>query len=379
MSKQKFVATAQENMHISSSKDSTQSFSSEKLKINFNTLSLELSGGTRVILELATRLSLKGHEVTINAIGKHDDAQWFGDVSNLKINFAFPSKMTRLLHQKIFSHSFLDVQSKLLSKMVANSDCDINIATHCLTALPTLESKKGYGFYLVQNYEPLFFNDPILTAKAENSYELPLTKLCVSHWLQQKVGGIYIGNGINTQIFCPRNAFEEKEPNSVLYLYRDIPWKGDALAIKTLFQLYRLNPNVTIHIASRRSKKTKADFPHMLHTGLSDEKLSKLYSQVRVLLFASNFEGYGLPPLEAFACGTNVVSTDFIGNEYLINGENCFLANEPTDLADKLLKLMIDDSLAKSQLEQASQTVKAHDFDNVVEKMLPSFFSSRSP
>ncbi len=348
------------------------------LKINFNTMNLQLSGGSRVILELACRLSKRGHEVTINAIGKKDDAKWFGNHEDVKINFAFPSKITRLIFQKLLGQSFLDVQGRLLDKMVAKADCEINIATFCLTALPTFESKKGCGFYLVQNYEPLFFDDPVFIARAEKSYELPLTKLCVSKWLQQKIGGIHIGNGVNIKIFNPKNSFEEKEPNSVVYLYRNIPWKGDLLAMETLTKLYSLNQKISIHLVVRKNSKLNADFPYILHEDLSDEELAKLYSKVCVLLFTSNFEGYGLPPLEAFACGTNVVSTDFIGNGFLVNDKNCFLAKEPADLANAILNLITNKAVAKCQLVKAQLTVKEHDFDLMVEKMLKAFNSCRS-
>ena len=261
--------------------------------------------------------------------------------------------------------------------MVADCDCDINIATYCLTASPTFKSGNGKMFYLVQNYEPLFFNEPVFASKAEESYTLPLKKLCVSRWLQKKVGGVYIGNGVNTQVFHPKNAFDEKEPCSVLYLYRGIPWKGDALAIETLEHLYGSNPNMKVHLVSRKNTSIKANFPYELHVDVPDEELAHLYSQVRVLLFTSSFEGYGLPPLEALACGTNVVSTNFMGNEYLINGRNCILADEATELVHAISRLIADDDLSLSQLEQAAKTVKMHDFDRVVEKVLMAFNSYR--
>ncbi len=345
----------------------------EKLKINFSSLNMGLSGGTRVILELAIRLQAMGHTVTINAIGRNGDTEWFGDIPNIKVNYKFPSKISRLLHQKILKESYLDVQAKLLSKMIAQSECDINVATYCLTALPTFESKKGKGFYLVQNYEPLFFKDPIHKAMAEKSYKLPLTKLCVSKWLQQKVGGNWIGNGVNTNTFHKRNSFEEKEPKSILYIYRDIPWKGDTLALETLKQLHDLCPETSIHIASRKKIEINQKFPFKLHTNLTDNELAELYSKVAVLLFTSDFEGYGLPPLEAFACGTNVVSTNFTGNDYLVDSENCFLASNARDLANAALKLFNGKELAKKQLERAQLTVDEHDFDLVAERMLALF------
>ena len=56
-------------------------------------------------------------------------------------------------------------------------------------------------FYLVQNYEPWFFSDKWLSMKAELTYNLPMTKLCVSYWLTQKAGCIYTGNVIYLRRF----------------------------------------------------------------------------------------------------------------------------------------------------------------------------------
>ncbi len=374
--------TAQENWKISSTQDFLHPFPLESLvpqkslKINFNSMGLGLNGGNRVILELACRLQSKGHSVSINAIGKDGDAHWFGDLDGIQINFAFPSKITRLLHQKVRKQSFRDVQAELLTEMVSDCDCDINIATYCLTADPTVKSGNGQLFYLVQNYEPLFFTDKRFITKAEKSYALPLTKLCVSKWLQKKVGGIYIGNGVNTQIFHQQNKFNEKEQNSVLYLYRGIPWKGDYLAIETLHHLFTLNPNTKIHIVAKNALP-ETGFPYELHTNVSDKELVKLYSKTKVLLYTSKFEGFGLPPLEALSCGTNVVSTNFEGNEYLVNGANCLMAENKYDLARQIQKLLSNDELAQEQLSEGSLTVKAFDFDEVVNRVLLAFGGSQ--
>jgi glycosyltransferase involved in cell wall biosynthesis len=142
--------------------------------------------------------------------------------------------------------------------------------------------------------------------------------------------------------------------------------------VQALGQLYRLNPKVSIHIVSGQLG-IKANFPFTLHYRLTDKQLANLYSQVNVLLFTSEFEGYGLPPLEAFACGTNVVSTNFLGNEYLVDGENCFLAKTPEAFAKAALQLMSSCELAKQQLEKAKATVERHNFETVTQKMLALF------
>jgi glycosyltransferase involved in cell wall biosynthesis len=51
--------------------------------------------------------------------------------------------------------------------------------------------------------------------------------------------------------------------------------------------------------------------PDVLLTGhVGDDELAALYSGARALVFPSDDEGFGLPPVEALACGTPVVASD---------------------------------------------------------------------
>jgi glycosyltransferase involved in cell wall biosynthesis len=337
-----------------------------------------LSGGNRVVLELANRLQQKGHEVSITCVepweAKDQTGYWSGN-KTAKINIYsanFPSnKLKRLTQILFFKQTIYDKLESVLIKNIPG--CDINIATFSLTAEATLKSNKGKMFYLVQHYEPWLLENEKLKVKAEKSYSLPMTKLCVSHWLAEKVGGVYIGNGVNTVTFHTYQLFSEKEPFSVLYLYRGIAWKGDDIALATLEKLYVENPEVKIHIVTRPDSKIDVKFHFTRHDTLSDIELAKLYSKVKVLLYASKFEGYALPPIEAFACGTNVVSTSFQGNEYLVDGKNCFLGDSPQKLAERINLLFNDEKLAFKQLAEAASVVKAHDFDVVTEKVMKAF------
>jgi glycosyltransferase involved in cell wall biosynthesis len=193
--------------------------------------------------------------------------------------------------------------------------------------------------------------------------------------LQEKVGGFYIGNGVNTLIFHPQHAFKDKDPDSLLYFHRGIPWKGDELALATLRELYNLKPGVKVHIVIRKGTQIRVGFPFTQHSNLTDMELAELYSRIRVMLYTSSFEGFGLPPIEAFACGTNVVSTNFLGNEFLVDGKNCYLANSADLLARCVLKLLDSDYISQMQLAYARKTAMEHDFDFVVERMLKAFGS----
>jgi glycosyltransferase involved in cell wall biosynthesis len=53
------------------------------------------------------------------------------------------------------------------------------------------------------------------------------------------------------------------------------------------------------------------ELPNVTVTGhVPDDELAAIYSGARALVFPSDDEGYGLPPVEALACGTPVVCTE---------------------------------------------------------------------
>ncbi|WP_342632961.1 glycosyltransferase [Metallosphaera yellowstonensis] len=87
---------------------------------------------------------------------------------------------------------------------------------------------------------------------------------------------------------------------------------------------------------------------------MDDEKLSRLYSSADAFIFTSYAESFGLPPLEAMACGTPVVMSDNKGSrDYAVNGYNA-LVSQPGDvksLSDNLIKVLQDDKLRQQLWE----------------------------
>jgi glycosyltransferase involved in cell wall biosynthesis len=64
---------------------------------------------------------------------------------------------------------------------------------------------------------------------------------------------------------------------------------------------------------------------------ISDDELAALYTGARALVFPSDEEGFGLPPVEALACGTPVVACDVPGVRDVLAGRATLV--DPDDLA----------------------------------------------
>jgi glycosyltransferase involved in cell wall biosynthesis len=81
---------------------------------------------------------------------------------------------------------------------------------------------------------------------------------------------------------------------------------------------------------------------------VSDEDLRALYSSCRVFVYPSIYEGFGLPPLEAMACGAPVVASRVPSVAGANGGVRLIDPLDVEDLAGNIVELLRDDSARQS-------------------------------
>jgi glycosyltransferase involved in cell wall biosynthesis len=105
-----------------------------------------------------------------------------------------------------------------------------------------------------------------------------------------------------------------------------------------------------------------------------EEDLPVLYSAADVFIYTSEYEGFGLPPLEAMASGTPVVASDIpIFREIL---EDAALLVNPLDvdsIARGIEKVLTDLELKKTLTEKAKNHVRRFNWDNTALITLRSY------
>jgi glycosyltransferase involved in cell wall biosynthesis len=86
---------------------------------------------------------------------------------------------------------------------------------------------------------------------------------------------------------------------------------------------------------------------------IPDDALPALYRSATALVYPSLFEGFGLPPLEAMACGTPVVTSRTASLPEIV-GEAALLVNprNEVEIAEAVLKIVKDEAL-RDKLQRA--------------------------
>jgi glycosyltransferase involved in cell wall biosynthesis len=104
---------------------------------------------------------------------------------------------------------------------------------------------------------------------------------------------------------------------------------------------------------------------------VSDDDLPKLYRQATAFVYPSLFEGFGLPPVEAMACGVPVVTSN-ISSLPEITGDAALLVDplDQTSIEAALLKINEDEALRARLREQGIAQAKRFTWHEAAEKTL---------
>lgn len=105
-----------------------------------------------------------------------------------------------------------------------------------------------------------------------------------------------------------------------------------------------------------------------------DQDLKYLYQCAEVFLFPSFYEGFGLPVLEAFACGTPVVAST-AGSLPEVAGDAALLASphDPEAIAGSLIKVLSDHRLREEKRCLGLQRAHEFSWENAATKTVAIF------
>ncbi|MDI6641515.1 MAG: glycosyltransferase family 1 protein [Elusimicrobiota bacterium] len=107
-----------------------------------------------------------------------------------------------------------------------------------------------------------------------------------------------------------------------------------------------------------------------------EEDLPVLYSSAELFVFPSLYEGFGLPPLEAMACGCPVVSSNTSSMPEVL-GDACLYFN-PYDVKEMswtILRVLENESIKNELKQRGLERVKFFTVENMTKNLLDVFHS----
>ena len=202
--------------------------------------------------------------------------------------------------------------------------------------------------------------------------------MCVASWLvdvgrwygvpEQQL--VHIPMGLDHELFALPIPPVERDIDVAL-LYHPNPEKGFAVGRDALEELVRRRPSLRCVVFSMAGKPRRLPKGVELVLDLDQRGLvDEIYTKTRVMVQASNHEGFGLTPVEAMACGCALVTTDCGGSrDYAIPDETAVVVapGDALGIADAVESLLLDDERRIALAAAGERHVRKFDWERTAE------------
>ena len=301
----------------------------DKLSIGYILPHKFLTGGIKVLLSQMKALRVRGHKIHAIFRGKDNESvlpDWF----DIEVDKEILVPLDK---------SYLDYIS----------DCDVIVCGFFNQLIELNKSEKPI-VYIEQGSEFLFGDYKDLSS--DSGYRLDMKKAYLSNChlvsISRTINRILkarfnkesyiIPNFVDTDIYYP---VDHKFNNSILLVGNpSLNFKGFNTAMEALQKLWNSEVKFNVNwVCQTKPNIIGINFPINFIENSSQEKLAEYYRKSDLFLFTSIYEGFGMPPLEAMASGTPVVTTKCGGIEEFVKPDYNALVAEVYD-TDSLATLI---------------------------------------
>lgn len=306
-----------------------------------------VAGGCRVVAALANRFITAGMETTIYVMNNRripDDAD-------------FP---------KLFE----------IKHISALKGAGTIIATRFDTVEATIDIPAVRRYYLVQQIETPMAKycgateEDVLRSYQHTEYEIITIGEHLAAQLSEMGRTCRVFDvGLYTGLYAPNTLKRCAEPSKLRILMYGSPadYKGgqDAPAIAAALR-DRFGDRVSISSFHRDLPAPGWADNH--YQPQSTKEVAQVYADHDIYVYASHSDGFAMTPIEAMACGTPVVLTDFPGkDQYARDNINCLIApfRDAQGIADAAERIITERAVRRELLMEGADTARHYDWSRV--------------
>jgi len=293
------------------------------LRINFLHIAGHgsLAGGFRVIVQYADALQRRGHVVTMIGRAGKSKPRFSGLLRHLPLKKK-PQYHDDFLKGKDLKNIVPEPWGPILSDHVPDADIMVGSWYETVPWMAAMPPSKGIPIHFVQHHETVNVqdhdHDGSKTAAAVKAHQVPMHRITIADWLVETLETKYglndirlSPNGVDTEFFNAPPRGKQEQP-TIGFMCSTAKFKRVRMLKEILESIRSEHPSVRfVSFGHPPLDKAKHLLPENTNytSSPAQEHLKQIYASADVWVMASDFEGFGLPILEALACRTPVVST----------------------------------------------------------------------
>lgn len=313
-------------------------------------------GGHKVIYQYSNYLADSGWDIIIanSVFLPSNENRW---IEFLRKTYAIIRQIVRYFRKQNTCTGWFPLNKRVKEIAVwSYSACnmpktDYYLASDAITApyLLQYDVPEDNKIYFIQGYENWRLNDDQLKA----TYHIPAKRIVISTWLQkilinEGVSCELVPNGIDFREYFLSVPISEKDNKTVSMLYHTAPMKNVNLGFEALNIVHQQIPDLKVLMFGVYSKPDDLPSWYNYYQCPDIQLHNAINNQAAIFIGTSDLEGWGLPILEAMACGQAVACTDNKGYLEIAQHEENALVSKVGDaesLARNILTLISNDDL----------------------------------
>jgi glycosyltransferase involved in cell wall biosynthesis len=314
-----------------------------------------ICGGVKVVFEQARELKKRGLDIKIVSKGPYP--AW--------LDFTVPFKQITCI-EETFKEDAIFILTFFNHILIAKA---LGVLDKCI--------------HLCQGYEGDCEEAKPFLKEIEQAYKIPILRITVSprlaRYLHLKFGinAFSVGQAIDHSIFYPAKQPNLSPPFKILIMgsfTNSVKRVKDALAAATLVKNKLPVRLIRISLSETKKEEMRLYPIDEYYQYLKPQQVADIMRTAHALIMSSGpGEGFGLPVIEAMACGLPVIMTNIDSFKEITKNKYplpLIPVGDVNAMASLLLKLLTDANLFLNARKTGIELASAYTYDKVGEKLV---------